>query len=228
MPSVCFAALFEVHASLQCLQHLHTQCGYFLFKVWEVLYCEISLLNSWTDVWKNIFRGFSTVKHSREINSLYQTIFIWHLLICYISIALFWVLRALYIVRGVSPRPPPVCSIHLDDATAAKLRQNAHHTPAYWWRGDRVMKPISVWGWLRGHDGQRPMGKFGQDARVTPLLFFEGHPGIFYDHRESGPRFNISSEGRCFFFFFTVVSPSLYWGARTHPDRRASTPCWPH
>ncbi len=26
-----------------------------------------------------------------------------------------------------------------------------------------------------------------------------GHPGIFNDHRESGPRFNISSEGRCFF-----------------------------
>ncbi len=22
-------------------------------------------------------------------------------------------------------------------------------------------------------------GKFGQDAGVTPLLFFEGHPGIF-------------------------------------------------
>ncbi len=40
------------------------------------------------------------------------------------------------------------------------------------------------------------MGKFGQDAGVTPLLFFEGHPGIFNDHRESGPRFNISSEGR--------------------------------
>ncbi len=49
------------------------------------------------------------------------------------------------IVRGVSPHPPPVCSIHLDDATAAIVRQNAHHTPAYyWWRGDRVMKPISV------------------------------------------------------------------------------------
>ncbi len=42
----------------------------------------------------------------------------------------------------------------------------------------------------------KPMGKFGQDTRVTPLLFFEGHPGIFNDHRESGPRFNISSEGR--------------------------------
>ncbi len=33
------------------------------------------------------------------------------------------------------------------------------------------MKPISVWGWLGGHDGQRPMGEFGQDAEVTPLLF---------------------------------------------------------
>ncbi len=101
---------------------------------------------------------------------------------------------------GGSPQPPPVCSIHLDDATAAILRQNTPHTPAYWWRGDRVMKPVSVWGWLGGHDGQRPMGKFGQDAGVTPLLFFEGHPGIFNDQRESGPPFNVKSEGRCFYF----------------------------
>ncbi len=50
---------------------------------------------------------------------------------------------------------------------------------AYCWRGDRVMKPISVWGWLGDRDGQRPMGKFGQDAGVTPLLFFEWHRGIF-------------------------------------------------
>ncbi len=73
------------------------------------------------------------------------------------------------------------------------------------------MKPISVWGWLAGHDGQRTMGKFGQDAEVTPLLFFEGHPGIFYDHRESGPRCLIRRT-----VLFTVVSPSLYWGVRTH------------
>ncbi len=33
-------------------------------------------------------------------------------------------------------------------------------------------------------DGQRPMGKFGQYAGVIPLLFLEGHPGIFIDHRE--------------------------------------------
>ncbi len=31
---------------------------------------------------------------------------------------------------GESPHPPSVCSIHLDDATAAILRQNAHHTTA--------------------------------------------------------------------------------------------------
>ncbi len=42
--------------------------------------------------------------------------------------------KALYnhVGRGVSPQPPPVCSIHLDDATAAtgQRHQCAHHTPA--------------------------------------------------------------------------------------------------
>ncbi len=61
---------------------------------------------------------------------------------------------------------------------AAILRQNAHHTPAYWWRGDRVMKPISVCGWLGGHDGQRPIGKFGQDAGVTPYSFSKDIQGF--------------------------------------------------
>ncbi len=44
---------------------------------------------------------------------------------------------ALHRRRG-SPQPPPMCSIHLDEATATILRQNAHHTPAYWWRGDKA------------------------------------------------------------------------------------------
>ncbi len=48
-------------------------------------------------------------------------------------------------------------------------------------------------GLLGGHDGQRPVGEFGQDAGVTPLLLlFGGHPGIFDDHIESGPQFNAS------------------------------------
>ncbi len=35
-------------------------------------------------------------------------------------------------VGGGSPQPPPVCSIHLDDATAATGQQcqYTHHTPA--------------------------------------------------------------------------------------------------
>ncbi len=33
--------------------------------------------------------------------------------------------------KGIFPHPPPVCSIHLDDATAAIFLQKAHHTPAY-------------------------------------------------------------------------------------------------
>ncbi len=128
-----------------------------------------------------------------------QNTIIYIIIIHYIYIALFCFSKHSKhstLWGGLSPRPPPVCSIHLDDATAAIVRQTAHHTPAYWWRGDRVMKPISIWGWLGGHDGQRPMGKFGQDTEVTPLLF-RRHPGIFNDHRESGPRFNVSSEGRC-------------------------------
>ncbi len=54
-----------------------------------------------------------------------------------------------------------------------------------------------IWGLLGDHDDQRTMGKFGQDAEVTPLLFSKDILGFFNDHRESGPQFNISSEGRC-------------------------------
>ncbi len=68
--------------------------------------------------------------------------------------------------------------------------------------------------------------EFGQDTGVTPLLFYDECHGIFNDHRESGPRFNVSSERRC--SFDSIVSPSLHWGIRTHTDHRVSTPCWPH
>ncbi len=37
---------------------------------------------------------------------------------------------ALHRRGGGSPRPPPVCSIHLDDTTAAIVLQNTPHTPA--------------------------------------------------------------------------------------------------
>ncbi len=71
------------------------------------------------------------------------------------------------------------------------------------------MKPIGVCGLLGGHDGQRSMRKFGQDAGVTPLLFFEGHPGIFNDHSEPGHWFNISSEEAMSFSTLPLDSRTL-------------------
>ncbi len=69
------------------------------------------------------------------------------------------------------------------------------------------MKPISVWGLLGGRDGQRPMGKF--------LMTTESQDLGLTSHPKDGA-------------FYSIVSPSLYWGIRTHTDHRVSTPCWPH
>lgn len=62
------------------------------------------------------------------------------------------------------------------------------------------MKPISIWGWLGGHDGQRPRSKFDQDVGITPRLFLKDNLG-FLMTTESGPQFNISSEGRKGLYF---------------------------
>ncbi len=63
---------------------------------------------------------------------------------------------------------------------------------------EREIEPIKWMGiirkpWLKGPvEGIWP-GHLG----YTPTLYAECH-GIFNDHRESGPRFNVSSERRCF------------------------------
>ncbi len=68
-----------------------------------------------------------------------------------IYIALYCVLlytqSALQSYEGVSLQPPPVCSIHLDDATAAtgQWRQCAHHTPATGGE-EREIEPIK---WMK-------------------------------------------------------------------------------
>ncbi len=51
---------------------------------------------------------------------------------------------------GVSPQPPPVCSIHQDDATAATVqrRQCSHHTPATGGE-EREIEPIKWMGIIR-------------------------------------------------------------------------------
>ncbi len=43
------------------------------------------------------------------------------IIICYIYIALFWVLKALYIEVGESPQQPPMCSIHLDQIKSNQI-----------------------------------------------------------------------------------------------------------
>ncbi len=121
-----------------------------------------------------------------------------------IYIALYCVLlytqSALQSYGGVSPQPPPVCSIHLDDATAAtgQRRQCAHHTPATGGEEKESLSQSSGWGLLGGHDWQGPVvGIWPGHRGYTPTLYEKCH-GIFNDHRESGPQFNVSSERRCF------------------------------
>jgi len=81
------------------------------------------------------------------------------IIIHYIYIALFSALKVLYI-EGESTQPPSMCSIHLDDVTAP-------HTSLQVERRQSNEANQYAWGWLGGHDGQRPKGKFGKDDGVT-------------------------------------------------------------
>ncbi len=91
-----------------------------------LLFCKLSEQYSQTIVPIKPF-NVTRKKQKTEMADIYISIII--IIICYIYIVLFWVLKALYIEVGESPQPAPMCSIYLDVATAAILRQNAHHTP---------------------------------------------------------------------------------------------------
>ncbi len=88
----------------------------------------------------------------------------------------------------VSPQSPPVCCIHLDDATAAtgQRRQCGHHTPATGGeererdRANQVYALTTHQLQVERRESHRAnqvyalMGQwreFGQDTGVTPLLF---------------------------------------------------------
>ncbi len=87
------------------------------------------------------------------------------------------------------------------------------HT-SYRWRGERVIEPIKWMGiirrpWLRRASG----GNLARTPGLHPYSLREVPWNFFYDHRESGPRFNVSSER---LLFDSLVSPSLYSGVRNH------------
>ncbi len=72
--------------------------------------------------------------------------------------------------------------------TTAPVR--SPHT-SYRWRGERVIEPIK---WM-GIIGRPVVGIWLGHQGYTSTLYKKCHR-IFNDHRESGPRFNISSERR--------------------------------
>ncbi len=87
-----------------------------------------------------------------------------------------------------------MCSIH----------KHPPHT-SYRWRGDRdednqcmgmMRRPWWSEASVSGHRG------------YTSTLYEKCH-GVYNDHRESGPRFNVSSEGQCFWQYY----PHHYTGA---------------
>ncbi len=108
---------------------------------------------------------------------------------------------ALQSCGGVSPQPPPVCSIHLDDTTAAtgqrrqcthhtpatggeeRERKNqssvcAHHTPATGGEERESLSQSSGWRLLGGHDWQGPVLGIWPGHRGYTLLFTRSAMGF--------------------------------------------------
>ncbi len=85
---------------------------------------------------------------------------------------------------GVSPQPPQVCSIHLDDAMAAtgQWRQCIHHTPATGGE-EREIEPIKWMGIIRRPSLKRASG--GNLTR-TPLLFTRSAMGFLMTTESQG------------------------------------------
>ncbi len=108
-------------------------------------------------------------------------------------------------------------------STTAPVR--SPHT-RYRWRGEREMESIKWMGITRRPWLIRASG--GNLAR-TPGL----HP---YSLTRSAMGFLMTTESQDLGLtshpkdsaFYSIVSPSLYWGVRNHTDHRVSTPCWPH
>ncbi len=63
--------------------------------------------------------------------------------------------------------------------------------------------------------------EFGQDTGVTPLLFTMSVMGFLMTTESQDLGLTSHPKDGA---FYSIVSPSLYWGIRTHTDHRVSTP----
>ncbi len=63
--------------------------------------------------------------------------------------------------------------------------------------------------------------EFGQDTGVTPLLFTRSAMGFLVTTESQDLGLTSHPKDGA---FYSIVSPSLYWGIRTHTDHRVSTP----
>ncbi len=98
------------------------------------------------------------------------------------------------------------------------------HT-SYRWRGERDRANQVDEDYLEAMIDKGQWREFGQDTGVTPLLFTRSAMGFLVttESQDLGLTSHLKDGA-----FYSIVSPSLYWGIRTHTDHRVSTPCWPH
>ncbi len=121
----------------------------------------------------------------------------------------------LYIREGISSsstsvqHPPGWC-----DGSHSAL-ERPPHTSLLLERGQSD-EANQCMGMIRRPWGSEANGQIWLGWRGHSSTLFERHPGIFNNHRESGPRFNVSSEGRCFllvidrYWFFITDNDTNY------------------
>ncbi len=107
--------------------------------------------------------------------------------------------------------------------TTAPVR--SPHT-SYRWRGERDRANQVDGDYWEAMIDKGQWREFGQDTGVTPLLFTMSVMGFLMTTESQD--LGLTSHPKDGALFDSIVSPSLYWGVRTHTDHRVSTPCWPH
>ncbi len=116
--------------------------------------------------------------------------------------------------------PPGWC----DGSHSTTVPVRSPHT-SYRWRGERDRANQVDGDYWEAMIDKGQWREFGQDTGVTPLLFTRSAMGFLMttESQDLGLTSHLKDGA-----FYSIVSPSLYWGVRTHTDHRVSTPCWSH